>query len=35
MNKKTMITVALTVVITLALAGKLRSLPILNKIPSV
>ena len=35
MNKKTMIVVLITVVVTLALAPKLRSLPGLSKIPTV
>lgn len=35
MNKKTMITVAVTVIVTLALADKLRGLPVLKMIPTV
>jgi hypothetical protein len=35
MNQKTMIVVAVTAVVTLVLANKLRSLPLLNKIPTV
>lgn len=35
MNQKTIIIVVVTVVVTLALAPKLRSLPVVNKIPTV
>lgn len=35
MNKKTLTIVAVTVLLTLALSSKLRSLPVLNKIPTV
>lgn len=33
MNKKTAITVAVTVVVTLMVADKLRGLPVVSKIP--
>jgi hypothetical protein len=35
MNKQTMITVAITAVIVLIAANKLRSLPVLSKLPTV
>jgi hypothetical protein len=35
MNKKTVIIVGATVLITLVLADKLRSLPIVSKLPTV
>jgi len=35
MNQKTLIIVAVTVVLTLALSSKLRSLPLLSSIPTV
>lgn len=35
MNKKTMITVGVTVVVTLLLADKLRQLPVVGKIPTI
>jgi hypothetical protein len=35
MNKKTGITVAITVLVTLILANKLKALPGLNKLPTV
>lgn len=35
MNKKTMYTVAITAVVVLVLAPKLRSLPGLNKLPTI
>jgi hypothetical protein len=35
MNQKTLIIVAVTMVVTLALASKLRSLPVLSAIPTV
>lgn len=35
MNKSTMITVAVTALVTLVLANKLRSLPGLNQLPTV
>lgn len=35
MNQKTMLIVLATVVVTLALAPKLRSLPVLSSIPTV
>ena len=35
MNKKTMTTVAITAVVVLILANKLRSLPGVNKLPTV
>jgi hypothetical protein len=34
-NKKTMITVGVTVIVTLVLADKLRSLPGVNKLPTL
>jgi len=34
-NQKTIIVVLVTMVATLALAGKLRQLPLVNKIPTV
>jgi hypothetical protein len=35
MNQKTLMTVGVTVLITLVLANKLRTLPLVNKIPTV
>ena len=35
MNKKTMYTVAVTAVVVLILAPKLRSLPVVNKLPTL
>lgn len=35
MNQKTLIIVGVTAVVTLVLANKLRSLPLVNKIPTV
>lgn len=35
MNQKTMITVAVTAILVLVLAPKLRQLPIVNKLPTV
>lgn len=35
MNKKTMITVAVTAVIVLIAADKLRALPVVNKLPTI
>lgn len=35
MNKKTVIVVGVTVVVTLILADKLRSLPVVGKLPTV
>jgi hypothetical protein len=35
MNKKTMVTVAVTVVVTLILADKLRALPVVSKLPTI
>jgi hypothetical protein len=35
MNKKTMITVGVTVVVTLVLANKLRSLPVVKSLPTL
>jgi len=35
MNQKTLMIVAATAVVTLVLANKLRSLPLVNKIPTV
>jgi hypothetical protein len=35
MNKKTMITVGVTVVVTLVLADKLRSLPVVKSLPTL
>lgn len=35
MNKKTMVTVGVTVIVTLILANKLRSLPGLKALPTV
>lgn len=35
MNQKTMITVAVTAVIVLVAANKLRQLPLVNKLPTV
>jgi hypothetical protein len=35
MNKKTMIVVGITVVVTLVLADRLRGLPVLKQLPTV
>lgn len=35
MNQKTMITVAVTAIIVLIIAPKLRSLPIVSKLPTI
>lgn len=35
MNKKTMITVGVTVIVTLILADKLRALPVVGKLPTI
>lgn len=35
MNKKTVITVGVTVIVTLILADKLRQLPVVGKLPTV
>jgi hypothetical protein len=35
MNQKTMIIVAVTAILTLVLASKLRQLPLVNKLPTV
>lgn len=35
MDKRTLMTVAITAIVTLVLANKLRSLPGVNKIPTV
>lgn len=35
MNKKTLITVAVTAVVVLIAADKLRSLPVVNKLPTI